>query len=75
MKHVRKRRNVGNVVISVILSVMSVLWLLTIAWLLMISFRKEPCAYTTYLLPKALTLDNYVHLFTKPANSTFPAGI
>ncbi|MDD6883852.1 MAG: sugar ABC transporter permease [Eubacteriales bacterium] len=72
MKRVRKRANVGNIVIYVILSVMSVLWLLPIAWLLMISFRKEPGAYTTYLFPKALTFDNYVRLFTETSQFNFP---
>ena len=51
---------------------LSLLWLLPVAWLLLSSFRAEPGAYTSYLLPKSYTLDNYVRLFTDTALFNFP---
>lgn len=52
-----------------ILTVLSIIWLLPIAWVVLTSFRAEGTAYVDYFLPKHLTLDHYIKLFT---NETFP---
>ncbi|HEL1198873.1 TPA: sugar ABC transporter permease [Streptococcus equi subsp. zooepidemicus] len=54
-----------------ILTVLSIIWLLPIAWVVLTSFRAEGTAYVDYFLPKHLTLDHYIKLFT---NETFPFG-
>ncbi|CAW98811.1 sugar ABC transporter permease [Streptococcus equi] len=54
-----------------ILTVLSIIWLLPIAWVVLTSFRAEGTAYVDYFLPKQLTLDHYIKLFT---NETFPFG-
>ncbi|HEL0628233.1 TPA: sugar ABC transporter permease [Streptococcus equi subsp. zooepidemicus] len=54
-----------------ILTVLSIIWLLPIAWVVLTSFRAEGIAYVDYFLPKHLTLDHYIKLFT---NETFPFG-
>lgn len=54
-----------------ILTVLSIIWLLPIAWVVLTSFRAEDTAYVDYFLPKHLTLDHYIKLFT---NETFPFG-
>ncbi|HEL1119472.1 sugar ABC transporter permease [Streptococcus equi] len=54
-----------------ILTVLSIIWLLPIAWVVLTSFRAEGTAYVDYFLPKYLTLDHYIKLFT---NETFPFG-
>ena len=56
MSNVRsmKRHNLRlSVFLHTLLAVLSLLWLLPVAWLLLSSFRAEPGAYTSYLLPKS----------------------
>ena len=75
MSNVRsmKRHNLRlSVFLHTLLAVLSLLWLLPVAWLVLSSFRAEPGAYTSYLLPKSYTLDNYVRLFTDTALFNFP---
>lgn len=67
------RSGLSNTVIYVILGVMSVIWLLPIAWLVISSFRAEPGAFTVgYIIPKEYTLDNYTKLFTDTQLFNFP---
>jgi len=48
----------------IVLTILSIIWLIPIAWVIMISFREEPGAYTSYFFPKKFTLNNYVVLLT-----------
>jgi len=68
----RARSKFANGIIYVILSILAVVWVLPLIWLLIISFRKEPGAFTTYILPKAYTLDNYIKLFTETQLFNYP---
>lgn len=61
-----------NTIIYVILTVMAAIWIIPIIWLVMISFREEPGAYTPYLMPKSYTLNNYKLLFTETGLFNFP---
>ena len=54
----------GDIVVHIILAILSVIWVLPIAWIIMISFRGEKGQYVSTLLPKSLTLANYTKLFT-----------
>lgn len=56
----------------IILTVMASVWLLPIIWLVLTAFRQEPGAYTTYLLPKNYTADNFTRLFTETSQFNFP---
>ena len=62
----------GVIASYIVLAVMSFIWLLPLAWLLMSSFREEPGAYTTYLIPKNWTLANYTTLFTETSQFNYP---
>ncbi len=62
----------SNTAIYVILTALSIVWLLPIAWLVLTSFRVEKGAYVDYILPKAYTLDNYVRLFTDTKIFNYP---
>ncbi len=55
-----------------ILSVLGIIWLLPIAWLVIQSLRGEPRAFTSYIIPKQWTLDNYIKLFTETSLFSFP---
>ncbi|MGI6634544.1 MAG: sugar ABC transporter permease [Clostridiales bacterium] len=56
----------------IILTAMAAIWLLPIFWLLITSFRAESGAYTTYIIPKGWTADNYVRLWTETEQFNFP---
>lgn len=66
------RRKTANTAIYIILSVLSVVWILPIVYLVILSLRKESGAYTPYILPKELTLDNYKLLFTDTSLFNYP---
>jgi arabinogalactan oligomer / maltooligosaccharide transport system permease protein len=72
MRTQSSRKVLANTAIYIILSVMSVVWLLPIAWLVLNSLRGEPGAYTPYVLPKTYTLNNYVKLFTETGLFSYP---
>lgn len=48
----------------ILLLVLSIIWVAPIIWVILISFRQEAGSFTPYFFPKALTLDNYIKLFT-----------
>ncbi|NLV35718.1 MAG: sugar ABC transporter permease [Clostridiaceae bacterium] len=68
----KKRGSVANTIIYIILSVLSVLWILPILWLVITSFRAELGAWTPYILPKEYTINNYTRLFTDTALFNYP---
>lgn len=72
MKSMKSRERFGNGLIYTILSFLSFIWLLPIAWLVLVSFRAEPGAYTDYVFPKTYTLDNYIKLFTDTKLFNYP---
>ncbi len=61
----KARTRAANTAIHILLTILSVIWLLPVAWLLISALRAEPGAYTTYILPKQWTLNNFVRLFTE----------
>lgn len=72
MKKQNKRTILSNTIIYIILSIMAFVWLIPIAWLLLISFRAEPGAWTPYIFPKAYTITNYTRLFTETELFNYP---
>ena len=72
IKNMKTRERFGNGVIYAILSFLSFIWLIPIAWLILASFRAEPGAYTEYIFPKSYTLDNYIKLFTDTKLFNYP---
>lgn len=57
-----KQRNIGA---YILLTVLGILWILPLLWVILISFREEPGAYTSYFFPKAYTIDNYIKLLQR----------
>lgn len=72
IKNMKSRERFGNGIIYAILSFLSFIWLLPIAWLVLVSFRAEPGAYTDYIFPKTYTFDNYINLFTDTKLFNYP---
>lgn len=63
MKSLKARRLAGNIVIYVILSVMSIIWIAPIIWLLLQSFATDSFAKGKFV-PDQFTLDAYLALFS-----------
>lgn len=72
MKSMKTRRRLTNGAIYLILSVLSFIWLLPVIWLVMQSLRGEGGAFTSYVIPKTWTFDNYIKLFTETKLFPFP---
>jgi len=72
IKNMKARERFGNGIIYAVLSFLSFIWLLPIVWLVLVSFRAEPGAYTDYIFPKTYTLDNYIKLFTDTQLFNYP---
>ena len=60
----KSKRFITNTIVHVILAVLAVIWVIPIAWIIMISFRGESGQYISTLIPKTFTLNNYKKLFT-----------
>lgn len=66
------QKKLTNALVYAILTVLSLIWVAPIVYLVLLSLRKEGGAYTTYLLPKEYTLDNYISLFTDTSLFHYP---
>ncbi len=61
-----------NAILYAVLTVLSFIWLLPVAFLVLSSFRGEPGAFTKYFIPKTFTLNNYTRLFTETSLFNYP---
>ena len=60
----KQRWTPGDIVVNIVLTILSIIWILPIAWIIMISFRGEKGQYVSTLIPKSFTMANYTKLFT-----------
>jgi len=60
----KTRKLLDFLLTHILLLVLSIIWVAPIIWVILISFRQEAGSFTPYFFPKALTLDNYIKLFT-----------
>jgi len=70
---VKTRNIITNTLVYFVLAVLSVIWLLPIAYLVMTSFRGESGAWLDgYVIPKEWTFGNYTKLFTDTTLFNYP---
>ena len=69
-KSYTRQKTVVNTIIHVILFILSIIWILPILYLIVTSLRGETRGYTSYILPKEWSFDNYIALFTE-SNTAF----
>ena len=55
----RAKRKITNAACYVLLTVLSIIWVLPILFVILTSFREEGGSYKTYIMPKGYTLNNY----------------
>lgn len=71
-KSVKRQKRVGNAAGHLFLTVLGIIWILPILWLIMVSFREEPGSFTSYVIPKSFTFNNYRNLFLETDLFNFP---
>lgn len=59
----RRRERIGNAATYTVLIVLSVVWLLPFLYLILQAFRGESTGMVNYILPKTVTVENFVSLF------------
>ncbi|MCL2058014.1 MAG: ABC transporter permease subunit [Oscillospiraceae bacterium] len=60
----RTRKILTNSAVHALLAVLSFIWLLPVAFVVLTSLRGESGAEKTYIIPQEFTLSNYTNLFT-----------
>lgn len=66
------RKTIGNILVYIILTALSVIWLFPIVWIVLISFKKDKGMYMSTLFPKEYWFGNYKKLFTDTNIINFP---
>ena len=72
MHSAKKKRMINNVIVHVSLAVLAAIWVFSIVWVILTSFRAEKGSYVSTFFPKEFTLDNYIRLFTDTSILNFP---
>lgn len=65
----KARKQASNTLVYIILTALSIVWLIPIIWIILTSFRGEGKAFVQYFVPKTFTLENYKNLFS---STVFP---
>lgn len=69
----KTKRMITNAACYVLLTVLSIIWVLPILFVILTSFRAEGGSYKTYIWPKGFTLNNYTEL-VQGINSKITGG-
>ena len=69
----KTKRMITNAACYVLLTVLSIIWVLPILFVILTSFREEGGTYTSYIIPKGFTLRNYTEL-VQGVNSQITGG-
>ena len=72
MKSLKFNRIFSNTLIYIILTVMSICWVLPIVWLVLQSFGDGGIAVKSMLIPNKFTFNNYLYLFSNFTGVTNP---
>ncbi len=60
----QRNKKISTAIIYVILTILSIIWVLPIIWVFITSFRAEPGSFTNTFFPKSYTFNNYIKLFS-----------
>ena len=55
----------GNTTSQIVLTILSIIWIIPLFYLFVQSFRAEPGAWSPTFFPQTWTFDNYIRLFTE----------
>lgn len=65
------KKHIINIIVHLVLTILSIIWVLPIAFAALTSFRKEGGDFKSYIFPKEYTLDNYKNLFSQEGSLIF----
>ena len=68
----RTQKIISDTVVHVVLAILAFVWVVPIAWIILLSFSNQKGSYVTSFFPKGYTLDNYRRLFTDTSILNFP---
>ena len=71
-KSMRTQKIISDTVVHVVLAILAFVWVVPIAWIILLSFSNQKGSYVTSFFPKGYTLDNYRRLFTDTSILNFP---
>ncbi len=66
------KKKVMVIAAHLLLTVLSVIWLIPILWVILTSFRGTKGSYSSTFFPTSYTFDNYIKLFTDFSVFNFP---
>lgn len=66
---------IGDAVLYVILTILSIIWILPLAWIVMTSFSGEEVAFIDHVIPTKWTFDHYIELFTNTQTFNYPRAL
>ncbi len=67
-----KIKGSGNTLVYIVLTALSVLWVIPVVWVILTSLRGEMGSFVPNFIPKTFTLENYVKLLTDTTTFNFP---
>lgn len=75
IKSYKTQRMIGDAVLYVILTILSIIWILPLAWIVMTSFSGEDVAFIDHVIPTKWTFDHYIELFTNTQTFNYPRAL
>lgn len=72
IKSYKTKRTIANAVVYIILTILSIIWILPLLWIVMTSFSGEEATFIDHVIPTSWTFDNYIELFTDTQTFNYP---
>ena len=72
IKSYKLKRSLINAFIYVVLAILGIIWVSPLAYMVLHSFRGDPAAIPTTILPTEYSFENYINLFTNTKTLDFP---
>ncbi len=72
IKSYKTKRTIANAIVYIILTILSIIWILPLLWIVMTSFSGEEATFIDHVIPTSWTFDNYIELFTDTQTFNYP---
>jgi len=72
IKSYKTKRAISNAIVYVILTILSIIWVLPLVWIVMTSFSGEEATFIDHVIPTSWTFQHYIDLFTQTDTFNYP---
>ncbi|MCI5648987.1 MAG: sugar ABC transporter permease [Fusicatenibacter sp.] len=72
VRSMKTRGMIADTIVHIVLAVLAFIWVIPVAWIILLSFSTQKGSYVTSFFPKGYTLNNYIRLFTDRNILDFP---